>query len=60
MIGLPIASLMAREAVRAKLTAPQAEHRAPRRTRRTAAILLQSLAPRLAPSAAAPRRPQVG
>jgi hypothetical protein len=58
MNGLPIASLMAREAVRSKLTGPQPEPRTPHRARRAAAIALQAIAHRLDPSAAAPSRPQ--
>jgi hypothetical protein len=58
MNGLPIASLMAREAVRSKLADPQPEPRPPRRIRRATAVALQAIAHRLDPSAAAPPRPQ--
>jgi hypothetical protein len=57
MNSLPIAALMAREATRDKLTGPQAEPRAPRLPRRTAARVLQAAAHRLDPCVAA--RPQV-
>lgn len=60
MTSLPIASLMAREATERKLTGPQPEPRVPRRPRRAAAVVLQSLAHRLDPYVAAPARAQAG
>jgi hypothetical protein len=58
MNDLPIASLMAREATERKLNSPQPEPRVPRRPRRAAAAVLQSLAHRLDPYVAAPARAQ--
>jgi hypothetical protein len=56
MQTLPIAALIAREAMRSKLTGPQPEPRPPRRPRRAAARVLQSAAHRLDPCVVAPAR----
>jgi hypothetical protein len=61
MNGQPIAALMAREATKRKIHAPQPEPRPPRRPRRVAAVILQSVAHRLDPAVtAAPTRVQIG
>jgi hypothetical protein len=59
MNNLPVASLMAREAVRNKVTRPQPES-PPRRPRRAVAVLLQAAAHRLDPCVAAPTRAVTG
>jgi hypothetical protein len=56
----PIASLMAVESTRRKLTEPQREETRPRRPRRAVALVLQSVAHRLDPYVTASPRITVG